>query len=74
MIVGGIMSITGYYWKHRRVSVAFGLVALLFNPIVPVHMPKQAWEVVDLVVFWVFLVGSGYLWPKDADEHPPARN
>ncbi len=70
MIVGGIMAITGYCWKHQRVSVAFGLVAVLFNTIVPVHMPKQAWEVVDLLFFWVFLVGPGYLWPEAADEQP----
>lgn len=65
MIVGGIMAVTGYCWKHRWVSGVFGLVAVLFNPIIPIHMNKDAWEVVDLLVFWVFLIGPGYLWRND---------
>lgn len=70
MIVGAIMAITGWCWKHRRVSAVFGLAAVLFNPIIAIHMPKDAWEGVDILAFWVFLVGPGYLWPNAADSDP----
>jgi hypothetical protein len=71
MLVGGIMAITSYCWKHRRLSLVFGFVAALFNPIIPIHLPKETWEVIDLLVFWVFLVAPGYLWRKP-DESLPA--
>ena len=35
--------------------VGLGVVALLFNPIIPVHLPKVAWVFIDLsvaVYFW----------------------
>jgi len=70
MIVGGIMAITSYYWKHRRLSLVFGCVAVLFNPIITIHLSKQAWEVIDILVFWVFFVGPGYLWPKTDESLP----
>ena len=71
MIVGGVVGIASYCWKRRRLSVVFGSVAVLFNPIIPIHLPKQTWEVIDLLVFWVFLIGPGYLWPKpdERDSH-----
>ena len=65
MIVGGIVAVTGYCWQHRRVGLVFGLVAVLFNPIIAIHMSKDSWQVVDILTFWVFLIGPGYLWPSD---------
>jgi hypothetical protein len=64
MLVGGIMAIASYCWKHRKASLVFGLVAAFFNPIIPIHLSKQTWQVIDILVFWVFLSGPGYLWPK----------
>jgi hypothetical protein len=69
MLVGGVMAITSYGWKRRRLSLVFGSVAVLFNPIIAIHLPKATWEVIDMLVFWVFLIGPGYLWPKP-DESP----
>jgi hypothetical protein len=66
-IVGAVMAITAYLWKHRRVSAVFSISAVLFNPIVPVHVQKGTWEFFDLLAFWVFLIGPGYLWPDSAN-------
>lgn len=33
-----------------------GIVAILFNPIIPVHLDKGTWVIIDLVVAIVFLV------------------
>src|SRR5687768_14027158 len=57
MLVGGLMAITSYCWKRRKLSLVFGFVAALFNPIFPVHLAKQTWQVIDMLVFWVFFIG-----------------
>ena len=64
MLVGGIMAITSYCWKHRKVSLAFGFAAALFNPILPIHLAKDTWALIDILAFWVFFIGPFYLWPK----------
>src|SRR5262245_26300208 len=61
MLVGGIMAMISYCWKHRKLSLLFGFVAVLFNPVIPIHLPKDAWEAIDTVAGWVFLVGPAYL-------------
>ncbi len=61
MVVGGGMATTSFCWKHPRVGAVFSLVAILFNPIIPIHLSKGTWEIMDLLAFWVFFVGSGYL-------------
>jgi hypothetical protein len=35
--------------KARVLPYVFGLLAVLFNPIVKVHLPKDVWIVIDLV-------------------------
>ncbi|MEN9575718.1 MAG: hypothetical protein RL514_3573 [Verrucomicrobiota bacterium] len=67
MLVGGVMAITSYCWKHRLLSLVFGSVAVLFNPLLAIHLPKQTWELIDMLVFWVFFIGPGYLWPKSGE-------
>ena len=32
-----------------------GMVAVLFNPIIPVHLDKETWVIIDLVVATLFL-------------------
>ena len=43
--------------KNGRVdgwAVAFGVVALLFNPLIPVFLNREIWMVIDLVVAGTF--------------------
>lgn len=37
--------------------IIMGLIAFLFNPVIPVHLPREAWFIIDLAVAVVF---SGY--------------
>ncbi len=39
--------------------VTMGLVALLFNPVIPVHLTRDIWAIIDVAVASVFL---GYLF------------
>jgi hypothetical protein len=34
--------------------VAFGVVAMLFNPVAPIHLSREIWTVVDLAVAAIF--------------------
>jgi len=40
---------SGWMW-------AFVIVALLFNPIAPVHLDRETWVVIDLIVAAIFLI------------------
>jgi len=33
-----------------------GIVAILFNPIIPIHLGKETWVIIDLIVAVFFLV------------------
>ena len=35
-------------------ALAFGLCALLFNPLIPVHLSRESWFVIDLAVAGIF--------------------
>jgi hypothetical protein len=41
--------------KHKLLPWVFSLLALLFNPIVKVHLPKELWVLVDVVAGVVLL-------------------
>ena len=32
-----------------------GIIALLFNPIAPIHLDKETWVIIDLIVAVIFL-------------------
>ena len=46
----------------------FGFVALLFNPIVPVHLSRQVWQPIDVITAVLFVAVS-FIVPS-----PPSRN
>lgn len=37
-------------------AIAFGVVVLLFNPIIPIHLAKENWVVIDLFVAVFYLI------------------
>ena len=41
-----------------------GLVAVLFNPIIPVYLDKETWVVIDLVVAVVIFISIWFLKKK----------
>ncbi|MDO8770461.1 MAG: hypothetical protein Q7K57_17510 [Burkholderiaceae bacterium] len=44
--------------KHVMLAVSFGLMAVLFNPVLKVHFSKELWVAFDLVAAAVLLVTS----------------
>ncbi len=62
--IGITGAIAAFAWGHRRVGTAFALCALLFNPLVRVHLDKDVWQAIDVIAFWVLMSCPFYVWPK----------
>ena len=37
-----------YQSESRSTAVCFGLLAVLFNPLIPVHLPRALWNTIDV--------------------------
>jgi hypothetical protein len=46
-------------WTYRQAwgTWAFGCAAVLFNPLVPFHIKRDTWQVIDLLAAAIFVVG-----------------
>lgn len=73
LIVCGASAFLAYReFKRRGVGVwtlSLGALALLFNPIVPVHLTRSAWAVIDLGAAAVLAL---HFWSTRARLSPPA--
>lgn len=54
----------GWVWS-------FGLIAVLFNPFIPVYLDRNTWVIIDLFVA-LFLVASTFLLKLDKKPKPNA--
>lgn len=36
--------------------ILMGMITLLFNPIIPIHLGKETWVMIDLIVAIIFLI------------------
>lgn len=43
----------------------FGIIALLFNPIIPFYLGKNSWQVTDLVIGIIFIVSIFIISEED---------
>ena len=65
-----ILGIGGYsaylaYNSERKVWVGiFGVIALLFNPIIPFYLSKDTWQFIDIVVAIIFFVSLFYNYER----------
>lgn len=59
LIVCGVTVYGVYYTYKLKIKlwkVVFAVIAILFNPFLPVHLSRQAWEVYDLAAAGVLLL------------------
>ncbi len=68
-IVGTIVfawaAFTAYERKHPSLPWVFGLVALVFNPFIPIHLPKEVWAFLDVGAGLLLLVTKGQIQQKE---------
>jgi len=58
LVVCGISAYTAfvaYEWQQTWAAWLFAGIALLFNPFVPVHLPKELWQVIDVACGVLFI-------------------
>ena len=51
----GFISYQSYEKKSKAWLAIFGFIALLFNPIIPVHLDRETWAIIDMICAGVFV-------------------
>ncbi|MBB3048977.1 hypothetical protein FHR99_003251 [Litorivivens lipolytica] len=71
-IVATIVFVWGAFVLHEQkepvLPWVFGLVAILFNPFIPVHLPKDIWAGIDLVAGCLLIATHTKLAKKEVKE------
>ena len=48
-------------------TVAFGLMAVIFNPIIPLHFAREIWAILNITTAAIFLIGLILYMRKSKD-------
>ncbi len=54
--VGLYLAYTAYQWQKMWAMWLFGFIALLFNPLIPIHLSKELWQPIDVICAILFIV------------------
>jgi hypothetical protein len=57
-ITGGYVAWLAFRASQQIWAVAFAVIAILFNPIFPIHLTRVMWRPIDIVCAIVFAVGA----------------
>jgi hypothetical protein len=52
------VAVAVYDWKRTAWVWVFGFVAVLFNPLVPVHLSREIWQPIDVVTAVLFTAAA----------------
>ena len=53
--VGVYIAITAYLWERVWATWLFGFVVVLFNPLLPIHLPREVWQTIDVTCAFLFI-------------------
>ena len=60
---------TAYNWQRIWAVWLFGFIALLFNPLIPIHLSREIWQPIDVIcALLFFLIGFMFKEPSDVEE------
>ena len=54
--VCGVSVYLAWAWGKSWSVLLFGGVAVLFNPILPIHLPREIWQIIDLALSVLFFI------------------
>jgi hypothetical protein len=54
--VGLLCAYISYEIEKNTWVVLFGIIALLFNPIIPIHLNKEIWSIINVAVVLVIFI------------------
>lgn len=46
---------TAYNWQKIWAMWLFGVIALLFNPLLPIHLSRELWQPIDVICAILFI-------------------
>ncbi len=70
---GVYVACIGYNWQKTWVSWVFGFVAVLFNPLIPIHLSREIWQPIDAVCALLFFA-IAFILKKPAEEKQQGAN
>lgn len=47
---------TAYNWQKMWAVWLFGFIAVLFNPLIPIHLSRELWPPIDIICALLFAV------------------
>ena len=53
--LGVYVAAMAYKWQKQWATWLFGFIALLFNPLAPIHLSREIWQPIDLVCALLFV-------------------
>ena len=53
--IGAVVSVLVLIGKSHRLWIYFAGLAVVFNPIIPVHLTKELWAIIDVAAAGSFL-------------------
>ena len=53
---GVFLAVISYKGKNTAWAWTMGIVAFIFNPIFPMHLGKEIWVVIDIVIAIIFSI------------------
>ncbi len=56
-----------YKWQKIWATWLFGFIALLFNPLIPIHLSREIWQPIDLICALLF-VAVAFILKKPTEE------
>ena len=54
--VGGYSAYLAYNSGRKMWAWIFGIIALVFNPVIPFYFSRNTWQLVDMIVAIIFFV------------------
>ncbi len=65
--VAGYIAFMAYNWKKIWAVWLFIFVAVLFNPLIPIHLSHKVWQPIDIVCGILFIIVV-FVLEKSAEE------
>jgi len=55
-IIGGYFAIQALDFEKNVWAVTMGIIAILFNPVIPIHLTKEIWRPIDIGCAILFII------------------
>ena len=56
--IAAFLAYRSYSWGRHWGLCLFGILAILFNPLVPFHLSRESWRVLDMIAAAGFCIGA----------------